>query len=231
MTDLRDGGRPPGGHGPTTCGPQQLRTRQAAAPGAVALLRRLELHPALHREPSPCSVDWSSTPPVRLPSCSTVEAAARLRHRCSRRRSRRRCPVAPPGAGSVRHRPRGGPATNHHRCRVPAPLSSLHPCPLPPTRALWSLRGEGDALSKGRVTGEGPAPCSAPDSAVVGAPPPCQPSPSVVPTFALHRADPHVGGSRTHRKRGDPPLLGPPADAGDECGWSNVLEFIVSGSS
>jgi hypothetical protein len=220
MTDLRDGGRPAGGHGPTTRGPQQLRTRQAAAPGAVALLRRLELHPALHREPSPCSVDWSSTPPCPPPF---------LLHR------RGRSSTPPPvleeeepsslSRCSARRRVRAPPSERRPRYQPP-PLSgscaAVFAPPLPPAS---------DALSKGRVTGEGPAPCFAPDSAVVGAPPPCQPSPSVVPTFALHRADPHVGGSRTHRKRGDPPLLGPPADAGDECGWSNVLEFIVSGSS
>jgi hypothetical protein len=56
-------------------------------------------------------------------------------------------------------------------------------------------------------------------------------SSSAVPTFALRRADPRVGGSRTHRERGDPSLLGPPTGAGDECGWSNVLELIVRGSS
>jgi hypothetical protein len=124
--------------------------------------------------------------PTCLPSCSTVEVVARLRRQCSRWRSRCRRHAAPPASGpcaAVREEALlptaavAGPV-----CRRPGVLTP----PLPP--ASGPSAGEpvwgGRHLSRGRVAGEGPAPCSALDSAAVGAPPLCRPPPSAVSTPA-----------------------------------------------
>jgi hypothetical protein len=207
MIDLRDGGRPAGGHGPTTRGPQQLRTRQAAAPGAVALLRRLELHPALHRELSPCSVDWSSTPPCPPPF---------LLHR------RGRSSTPPPvleeeepsslSRCSARRRVRAPPSERRPRYQPP-PLSgscaSVFAPPLPPAsdpsavEPTWggrhpeqrkSHRGGAGTLLRAGFGSRG--------------------SSSTVPTFALCRADLRPPSCRPPRRRlADPPQEGRSAAA------------------
>jgi hypothetical protein len=147
--------------------------------------------------------------PTCLPSCSTVEVVARLRRQCSRWRSRRRRHAAPPASGpcaAVREEALlptaavAGPV-----CRRPGVLTP----PLPPASGpsagepVWGGRHPEQRKSRrggaSTLLRAGFGRCG---------------SSSTVPTSALRRVDPRIGGSRILRGRGDLPLLGSPVGAG-----------------
>jgi hypothetical protein len=113
------------------------------------------------------------------------------------------------GVGSVRRRPGGGPAPNSRCCRARVPPSwRPHSTPAP------CLRPERWGASVGRETPEQRKSRRGGASTLLRAGFGRCGSSSTVPTSALRRVDPRIGGSRILRGRGDLPLLGSPAGAG-----------------